>query len=384
VYLLITTIIALLIWIYLICFRGKFWLSDLQLDSVDDRLENYPPICAVIPARNEAEVLPTTLRSLLESDYPGNFSLVLVDDQSSDRTEEIALEIAAKLEKDRQLTIITGQPLPSGWTGKLWALEQGIARAKQQTILPKYILLTDADIQHDRENLKQLVIKAEIEQLDLVSLMVMLRCESFWEKFLIPAFIFFFAKLYPFAWVNNPDKKTAAAAGGCILISTEALEKIGGIQILREALIDDCTLAQKVKEQNKKIWLGLTKKNYSLRAYASLKSIWQTIARTAFTQLNYSPLLLIGTVLGMILVYLVPPLAAIAGIIKGNWLLAIVGGTTWLLMAISYLPTILFYQLSPLWTLSLPAIAGFYNMMTIDSALLHWQGKGGAWKGRIY
>lgn len=383
-YLLITTIIALLIWIYLICFRGKFWLSDLQLDSVDDRLENYPPICAVIPARNEAEVLPTTLRSLLESDYPGNFSLVLVDDQSSDRTEEIALEIAAKLEKDRQLTIITGQPLPSGWTGKLWALEQGIARAKQQTILPKYILLTDADIQHDRENLKQLVIKAEIEQLDLVSLMVMLRCESFWEKFLIPAFIFFFAKLYPFAWVNNPDKKTAAAAGGCILISTEALEKIGGIQILREALIDDCTLAQKVKEQNKKIWLGLTKKNYSLRAYASLKSIWQTIARTAFTQLNYSPLLLIGTVLGMILVYLVPPLAAIAGIIKGNWLLAIVGGTTWLLMAISYLPTILFYQLSPLWTLSLPAIAGFYNMMTIDSALLHWQGKGGAWKGRIY
>jgi hopene-associated glycosyltransferase HpnB len=384
VYLLITTIIALLIWIYLICFRGKFWLSDLQLDSVDDRLENYPPICAVIPARNEAEVLPTTLRSLLESDYPGNFSLVLVDDQSSDRTEEIALEIAAKLKKDRQLTIITGQPLPSGWTGKLWALEQGIARAKQQTILPKYILLTDADIQHDRENLKQLVIKAEIEQLDLVSLMVMLRCESFWEKFLIPAFIFFFAKLYPFAWVNNPDKKTAAAAGGCILISTEALEKIGGIQILREALIDDCTLAQKVKEQNKKIWLGLTKKNYSLRAYASLESIWQTIARTAFTQLNYSPLLLIGTVLGMILVYLVPPLAAIAGIIKGNWLLAIVGGTTWLLMAISYLPTILFYQLSPLWTLSLPAIAGFYNMMTIDSALLHWQGKGGAWKGRIY
>ncbi|MBD2434435.1 MULTISPECIES: glycosyltransferase [Fischerella] len=388
-------IVSLLIWIALLTLWGQFWQTDQQLEVTETHLEKLPSVCVVIPARNEADLLPKTLRSLLCQNYPGSFTIFLVDDHSTDGTAEVAQQTAQALNKDQQLHLITAQALPPGWSGKLWAMEQGINKAT--TILePDYLLLTDADIEHDPVNLHQLVAKAEQENLDLVSLMVRLRCENFWEKLLIPAFVFFFQKLYPFRWVNDPQKSTAAAAGGCILIRTAALKRIGGLQVIRQALIDDCALAHAIKSvksssppsphhsTSPKIWLGLSSSTHSLRPYPSLSPIWDMIARTAFTQLNYSPLLLIGTLVGMILVYIVPPLGLIVGTLTGNWLVALTGLSAWLLMSLAYLPMVRFYQ-CPLWlAFCLPIIAFLYTLMTLDSALRYWQGRGGGWKGRVY
>jgi len=382
------TALSLVIWLFLLIFWGNFWRAD-QFLTQGMTLNSYPIVCAIIPARNEAEILPQSLPSLLQQDYPGQFSIILIDDQSGDRTGEIAQALAEKKDKQEQLTVITGQPLPPGWSGKLWAMEQGIQASYQQKKLPDYFLFTDADIQHHPQNLRELVTKAEQEHLALTSLMVLLRCQSFWEKLLIPAFVFFFQKLYPFPWVNNPQRTRAAAAGGCILVKREALENIGGIQSLREALIDDCTLAQKVKAlklgtEPTAIWLGLTRQAISLRPYESLDSIWTMVARTAYSQLNFNPFLLVGTLLGMTLVYLMAPLGLIAGLIFGNLPLILLALLTWLTMAIAYYPTLKLYQLSFFWALSLPLIASLYNLMTWDSAVRYWQGQGGAWKGRTY
>ncbi|MEC4990756.1 MAG: glycosyltransferase, partial [Oscillatoria sp. PMC 1068.18] len=244
---LILTLVSLIIWLYLLGFRGKFWLSDQILDNVTTDSQDFPAICAVIPARNEAELLPVTLKSLLSQNYPGSYQIILVDDNSTDNTANLAQNVAQELNQTEKLQVISGKPLPPGWTGKLWAMQQGIEAANNLQPASKYLLLTDADILHDANNLRRLVIQAETENLALVSLMVRLRCESFWEKLLIPAFIFFFEKLYPFRWVNNPQKLTAAAAGGCILIRQESLAGIGGIKVVRNALIDDCALAKAVK-----------------------------------------------------------------------------------------------------------------------------------------
>ncbi|HAX79141.1 MAG TPA: glycosyl transferase family 2 [Cyanobacteria bacterium UBA11372] len=384
------TSLSLGIWIGLLCLRGQFWRCDQRLEngqreSPQFKGDEYPSVCAVIPARNEAEMLPMTLRSLLQQSYPGEFTIILVDDHSTDGTAEFAQGMAEALLKRDRLQVIPAAPLPSGWTGKLWAMAQGIEKAENLTPLPDYFLLTDADIEHDVNNLSRLVAKAQQDDLDLVSLMVLLRCQSFWEKLLIPAFVFFFQKLYPFRWVNDPKNSTGAAAGGCILIRREALTRIGGIATLCDALIDDCTLGQAVKSTSKNgIWLGLSQRTRSKRAYDSLKTIWDMVARTAFTQLNYSPWLLLGTLIAMTLVYIVPPVGGIWGGLTGNWLVAIAGFTTWLLMGIAYLPTIKLYRCSRWLAFALPAIAFLYTLMTIDSALRHWQGKGGAWKGRVY
>ncbi|WP_375515973.1 glycosyltransferase, partial [uncultured Nostoc sp.] len=238
-------ILSLTIWLGLVCFWGQFWRVDQQLEVTETQLQSLPVVCAVVPARNEAQLLPTTLRSLLLQDYPGSLNVFLVDDRSTDQTANFAEGAAHAVGKPEQLHIISGVSLPPGWSGKLWAVEQGINNASK--FAPDYFLLTDADIEHDPGNLRRLVAKAVQEDLDLVSVMVRLRCESFWEKLLIPAFVFFFQKLYPFRWVNNPNNPTAAAAGGSILIAREALERIGGIQVIRQALIDDCALAQAVK-----------------------------------------------------------------------------------------------------------------------------------------
>ncbi|MGL5834786.1 MAG: glycosyltransferase, partial [Waterburya sp.] len=257
----IVTAMSLGIWLFLLLFWGNFWRADCRLDSCLDSslaLDYYPRVCAVVPARDEAEAIAASLSSLLHQDYAGEFSVVLVDDNSSDHTREIALETAASLGKSDRLTVITGQPLASGWKGKLWAMHQGIESVSTSANTPDYWLFTDADIQHDNHNLTQLVIKAVTADLELVSLMVLLRCQSFWEKLLIPAFVFFFQLLYPFPWVNNPDKSLAAAAGGCVLISNQALNSIGGIARIKDALIDDCTLAQTVKSSGNNIWLGLS------------------------------------------------------------------------------------------------------------------------------
>jgi hopene-associated glycosyltransferase HpnB len=409
-------LLSLTIWLALLCFRGQFWRLDQQLEVTETPLKSLPVVCAVVPARNEAELLPTSLRSLLLQDYPGSFNVFLVDDRSTDRTANFAEGVAHAVGKPQQLHIISGESLPPGWSGKLWAVEQGIKNAS--LFAPDYFFLTDADIEHDVSNLSRLVAKAEQENLDLVSVMVRLRCESFWEKLLIPAFVFFFQKLYPFRWVNNPNSSTAAAAGGSILIAREALERIGGIQVIRQALIDDCALADAVKKsggvgsgewgvENQedagkfsfsvsprlpvsvssptgRIWLGLSTLTRSLRPYDSLATIWDMIARTAYTQLNYSPLLLLGTLVGMPLIYLVAPVGMILGVVWGNWAIALTGLLGWLLMTLAYYPTIRFYKCSFWLAFSLPAIAFLYTLMTLDSALRHWQGRGGGWKGRVY
>ncbi|MEH2314204.1 MAG: glycosyltransferase [Nostoc sp.] len=386
-------LLSLTIWLGLLCFWGQFWRTDQQLEVTETQLQSLPTVCAVVPARNEAELLPTTLRSLLLQDYPGSFNVFLVDDRSTDQTAIFAEGVAHAVGKAQQLHIISGVSLPPGWSGKLWAVEQGINSAS--LFAPDYFLLTDADIEHDPGNLRRLVAKAVQEDLDLVSVMVRLRCESFWEKLLIPAFVFFFQKLYPFRWVNNPNNPTAAAAGGSILIARAALERIGGIQVIRKALIDDCALANAVKQIGRqsnsfppaspgRIWLGLSTLTQSLRPYNSLATIWDMVARSAYTQLNYSPLLLLGTLVGMPLIYLVPPMCVILGTVWGNWAIAFTGLLGWLLMTLAYYPTIRFYKCSPWLALSLPAIAFLYTLMTLDSALRHWQGRGGAWKGRVY
>lgn len=398
---LILTFLSLAIWVILLGFRGQFWQADQKLEAPTTELEELPSVCAIIPARNEAELLPLTLRSLFLQNYPGTFSIILVDDQSTDNTGNVAKKVA-QLNINWQLNVISSQPLPPGWTGKLWAIEQGLRYAQTLTPQPDYFLLTDADIDHDTSNLRQLVTKAHQENLDLVSLMVLLRCESFWEKLLIPTFVFFFQKLYPFRWVNDPNNATAAAAGGCILIHREALNRIGGIQSVRTALIDDCALAQAVKfsktdkgilsrltssiEQKKqgRIWLGLSRSTRSIRPYPTLSSIWEMVARTAFTQLNYSSFLLFGTLIVMTIIYIVPIISLIVGLLLGKSLIALIGLVTWILMAIAYYPTLSLYGCSPLLAFCLPAIAFLYTLMTLDSAFRHWRGQGGAWKGRVY
>jgi hopene-associated glycosyltransferase HpnB len=381
-------LLSLIIWVYLLAFHGQFWRTDQQLEVTSTALEQWPTIAAVIPARNEAEVIAQSLGSLLAQDYPGQLAIYLVDDQSSDGTATIATQTAKDLGKQDCLKILTAKPLPAGWTGKLWALAQGVAAVTENESVPDYILLTDADIEHDRENLKTLVIKAEREQRHLVSLMVKLRCESNWEKLLIPAFVFFFAKLYPFRRVNQPQNPTAAAAGGCSLVKTTTLQEMGGIAALKDALIDDCTLAYKIKHSRQKpyrnIWLGLTQTTKSLRPYDGLESIWDMVARTAYTQLNYSPWLLIGTIFGMYLVYLQAPIGILTSLWRSDYIQLVINLMTYGLMAIAYRPIVQFYQINWVYSLCLPWIGLLYTGMTLDSARRHWQGKGGAWKGRTY
>ncbi|ELR98684.1 glycosyltransferase [Gloeocapsa sp. PCC 73106] len=379
-YLELLIVTSLVIWLILLSAWGKFWRCDQRLEDFGEKLSVLPGVCAIIPARNEAAVIETSLKSLLNQQYSGSLKIILVDDQSEDETAVLA----RALNQPQRLAVITGQPLPSGWTGKLWAMQQGINYAETNYPEIAYYLFTDADIEHGPENLRQLVDKAETEKISLVSLMVKLRCESFWEKLLVPAFVFFFQKLYPFAWVNDPRRSTAAAAGGCILIERQTLQEIGGIKILRDALIDDCTLAQAVKSPHRKIWLGLTESTLSLRPYDSLTTLWDMVARTAYTQLNYSLWLLIGTAIAMGIIYLVPPVSIIIGLIQGNQTILILGLLTWLLMCVAYIPTLRLYNCSPWRSLSLPYIAFLYTLMTIDSAWRHWRGLGGAWKGRTY
>lgn len=380
-------------WIYLLAFRGRFWRCDQRLTpSNKASLVTWPSICAIIPARNEADMLTQSLPGLLTQHYSGDFRVLLVDDQSTDGTAAVARQTAYQSKDEASLEIMTTDPLPNGWSGKLWAVHQGIERVLQDTTqpLPDYFLLTDADILHGQATLKQLVLKAEQEQLDLVSLMVLLRCQSFWEKLLIPAFVFFFQKLYPFPWVNQPQHPMAAAAGGCCLVRRETLMGVGGIEVIRKALIDDCALGAAIKGavsgngETGRIWLGLTTATVSLRPYPSLQTIWTMVARTAFTQLHYSFGLLLVSLLSMVVIYLVPPISLALGCMNGQWMVVAVAALIWSLMTIAYWPTIRLYRLSPLWAFTLPLIAALYTLMTADSALRHLQGKGGAWKGRVY
>ena len=363
-----------LIWMYLLLGRGRFWrTSESKAPAAAQDLKSR--VAVVVPARNEAAVIAESLKSLLQ---PAGNSLhvYFVDDGSSDGTTQIARHTAASLGKVELLTILEGQPLPPGWSGKLWAVSQGVAAAR--SFYPEFILLTDADIVHSAGTIPALIAIAETGGYDLVSFMVKLHCRSIAEKFLIPAFVFFFFMLYPPAWTADVRHATAGAAGGCLLIRPQALERIGGMDAVRGEIIDDCALARAVKRNGGKVWLGLTEASASIRSYGSVAEIGRMISRTAFNQLRHSSLLLLGTVLGLAITYLAPPgllFSAHTGPI-------ILGAAAWTLMTISYWPMIRFYRLNPLWALTLPLAAVFYMGATVHSAAKYWQGRGGEWKGR--
>jgi len=368
-------IVAFATWLYLIGARGMFWLGAVNDAQPVPAPKRWPRVTAVIPARNEAEVIGASMRSVLGQTYPGSLNAILVDDDSSDGTAEIARQAASG--SNNALTILGGGTLPSGWTGKLWAVKRGVDAACAQAEPPDYLLLTDADITHDDGSVAWLVAQAERDGLVLVSLMAKLRCESLAERSHVPAFIYFFQMLYPFAWVNQRNAMTAAAAGGCMLVRADALRAAGGIESIRDALIDDCTLAKQMKTQGP-IWLGLTTRVHSIRPYPDLADVRQMVVRSAYAQLRYSPLLLLGTTLGMALTFLAGPLL---GLFAGG-LAQLLGLATWLLMALSFQPTLRFYKLSPLWGIALPAVAFLYMLYTIESALQYASGRGGTWKGR--
>ena len=362
------------IWLVMLLFRGGFWLArDRDDRDTPPEPARWPAVVAVVPARNEADVIAASIGSLMRQDYPGPFRVVLVDDGSTDRTAEAARGAGGTA----PLEVLTGAPLPQGWTGKLWALEQGVRHATAWGEPPAYVLLTDADIGHEPGNLRALVARAEAGHYALVTLMAELSCATRAERFLIPAFVFFFQMLYPFAWVSDARRRIAAGAGGCMLVRREALERAGGIAAIRTAIIDDCALARRLKAQGP-IWLGLTHRAKSLRPYGSVAEIGRMVSRSAYAQLHYSPLLLAGTVLGMGLTYLVPPALAVFG---SGWA-QVAGMAAWAMMALAFQPMLRFYRVSPLWGVALPVIGAAYTWFTVQSALQVWRGKGGMWKGR--
>ncbi|MBM3732795.1 MAG: glycosyltransferase [Acidimicrobiia bacterium] len=375
--------LALAAWACLLVARGGFWRADQRLFDVGPGPAAWPEVVAVIPARDEAAFVGRAVESLLRQDYPGRFTVELVDDNSRDGTADVARKAAAGVGAPERLRVVTGAPLAPGWTGKLWAVHQGLAEAACFAPPSAYVLLTDADIVHESATLRRLVAKAETEQLYLVSLMVKLRCEAGWEKLLIPAFIFFFQKLYPFPWVNDPNRPTAAAAGGCMLVRRDTLADIGGVEHIRDRLIDDCALAREVKARGP-IWLGLAEHAFSLRPYDRLGEVWRMVARSAFEQLNRSLSALLGTLAGMVVLYVVPPVAAVYGVAAGEGFAAFAGVGAWGLMAAAYAPTVRLYGIAPPYMLTLPLAGVLYALMTLDSARRHWAGKGGGWKGRSY
>jgi hopene-associated glycosyltransferase HpnB len=369
--------IVLAIWLYLIAARGGFWRLAERDDAPVSPPGAWPAVATVIPARDEAECVGQTVTSLLRQNYPGALTVIVVDDQSRDGTADVARGAATLIGAGERLTVLPGRPLPAGWTGKLWAQQQGLEFAVTVAASPAYLLLTDADIVYAEDAVTNLVARAEVGGLVLTSLMAKLRCKSFAERMFVPAFIFFFQMLYPFAWANDPRRSTAAAAGGCMLVRRDALQQAGGLAAIRDALIDDCALAKLLKRQGP-ISIALTDRVRSIRAYPAIGDIRRMVSRSAYAQLNYSPLLLAGTVIGLALTYLAPvALALFAGGVP-----QFIGLFTWLLMAFAIRRTLRFYGLSILWTPLLPAIAAMYMAFTVDSAYQHARGRGGMWKGR--
>ena len=363
------------IWVYLLLFRGGFWWLPYRPAPIAANVGGRS-VVAVIPARDEAAVVGPAVASLLAQDYDGNFHIVVVDDQSSDGTAEAARTAAVAAGAPDRLTICRGEPVPPGWTGKLWAISRGIEAAR--SMRPDHLLLTDADIVHGSGNLRDLVSRCEIGGYDLVSLMVRLHCRSLWERLLIPAFVFFFFKLYPPGWVADPSRRTAGAAGGCMLIRAATLDRIGGIDSIRGEIIDDCALARRVKSVGK-VWLGPARHTTSIREYRSWRPIWDMVVRSAFAQLDYSAGMLTLTLLMLILTYLAPPIL----VLSSEPAAMLCGVVSWLGMSIAFLPTLRAYDAPRPIALLLPLIALFYVAATAGSTVLFWRGRGGYWKGRV-
>jgi hopene-associated glycosyltransferase HpnB len=368
--------LSLLVWILLLFTRGRFW--QIREADLKNPLPPSPPrVAIVVAARNESRVVGTAVSSLLRQDYPGVFQVFLGDDGSTDSTSEVALRAAREAGLEDRLTVIQARPAPAGWLGKPWALSEGLKAAAD--FRPGYLLFTDADIQHPPDELSRLVAKAESGGYDLVSLMVRLHAETFAEKSLMPAFVFFFFKIYPPDRVAKPGWPTAGAAGGCILLRSETLSRIGGISAIRGALIDDCALAKLVKRTGGKLWLGITSSAVSIRGYGSLAGLFQMISRNAFSLLHHSSLLLACSLLGMFATYLLPPLV----ILSFRPVAVLLGALAWGLMAIACAPIYRHYGLSALRGFLMPAVALFYTGASVHSAVRYWRGEGGEWKGRV-
>ncbi|WP_309505336.1 glycosyltransferase [Streptomyces sp. KM273126] len=375
-----TAVGSLAAWLWLLLGQGFFWRTDVRLPPRGEP-DVWPSVCVVVPARDEAAVLPESLPSLLTQDYPGHAEVFLVDDGSGDGTGELARELARR-HGGLPLTVSSPGEPPAGWTGKLWAVRHGIGLARARE--PEFLLLTDADIAHGPDSLRELVAAARTGGFDLVSQMARLRVESLWERLVVPAFVYFFAQLYPFRRIGVRGSRTAAAAGGCVLLRTDAAERAGVPDSVRQAVIDDVALAKAVKGSGGHIWLGLADRVDSVRPYPRLYDLWRMVSRSAYAQLRHNPLLLLGTVLGLAVVYLVPPVACVAGLVTGSRAAAVAGGLAWLLMTATYVPMLRYYRqplgLAPL----LPFTALLYLFMTVDSAVQHYRGRGAAWKGRTY
>ncbi|MCJ0875467.1 glycosyltransferase [Streptomyces sp. AP-93] len=465
-YLLVAACASLAVWLWLTLGQGMFWRTDTRLPP-RHAPARWPSVAIVVPARDEAEVLPLSLPSLLAQDYPGEAEVILVDDGSTDGTADLARRLA-DAHPGLPLTVLSPGEPGAGWTGKLWALRHGIAHARSGvsharsgarsdtssgagSVLgsspdpgpdpdpgcgpdsaqgctpdpgpgctpdpgpgctpdpapgctpdpgpdsipgsspgsspgpaPDYLLLTDADIAHEPDSLRELVSAATAADLDLVSQMARLRAVSVWERLIVPAFVYFFAQLYPFRWINRPAARTAAAAGGCVLLRTEAAVRAGVPESIRQAVIDDVSLARAVQRTGGRIWLGLAERVDSVRPYTSLADLWRMVSRSAYAQLRHHPALLAGTVAGLVLVYLVPPAALLAGLAAGRPAVAWAGGLAWMLMAGTYLPMLRYYRQPAVLAPLLPLTALLYLLMTVDSAVQHYRGRGAAWKGRTY
>ena len=388
------SLLALGAWLVLLLARGGFWRTDLRLpalDSANPPLE-WPALAIVVPARNESEVLPDTLPALLAQDYPGPLAVYLVDDESDDATAEIACKTAAGVGAADRLTVIRNGPRPPGWMGKTWALHNGVRAALASD--PPLLLLTDADIRHPADSARNLAAVAMHHDLDLVSQMAMLRVGSLWDRLLIPAFVMFFGMVYPFRWSNDSRKRTAAAAGGCLLVRATALARGGGIEAIAGAVIDDCALARRIKDHGRpeggRTWLGLSREIRSVRRYRGLSDIWSMVTRSAYAQLDFSVWRLAGTVIGLALVFVGPPVAAVLGAFAlaagaaaaPAGLLLAAGTAAWALMAASQVPMLRWYRTPAALAIALPMSAALYTLMTIDSARLHRSGLGGRWRGR--
>jgi hopene-associated glycosyltransferase HpnB len=373
--------ISLLAWLWLLLARGGFWRTDVRLPPRTEPAV-WPSVAVVVPARDEAPLLPVSLLSVLSQEYPGPAEVFLVDDGSTDGTGDLARALAAA-HGGLPLTVTSPGPPPAGWTGKLWAVRHGIALAGERMRVDFY-LLTDADIAHDRTSLRELVTSASTANLDIVSQMARLRVATPWERLIVPAFVYLFAQLYPFRWVNRSGGRTAAAAGGCVLIRGTAVRHAGVPEAIRQSVIDDVALARAVKGGGGRIWLGLADTVVSVRPYPGLPELWRMVSRSAYAQLRHSPLLLAATVAGLTLVYLVPPVAAVGGALAGAWGPCVTGAAAWAVMTGTYVPMLRYYQ-QPLWLAPLlPCTAALYALMTVDSAVQHYRGQGAAWKGRTY
>ncbi|MBL1096763.1 glycosyltransferase [Streptomyces coffeae] len=385
---------ALAAWLWLLLGQGFFWRTDVRLprtgppeSGTDDEPGCWPSVAVVVPARDESAVLPVSLPSLLAQDYPGRAEIFLIDDGSSDGTGKVARELADACGGLALTVDSPGEPEP-GWTGKLWAVRHGMALAARReeagTGAAEYLLLTDADIAHEPDSLRKLVRAATAARLDLVSQMARLRVATGWERLIVPAFVYFFCQLYPFRWVNRPRARTAAAAGGCVLLRREAAKRAGIPETIRQAVIDDVALARAVKRSGGAIWLGLAERVDSVRPYPGLGDLWRMVARSAYAQLRHNPLLLAATVAGLAVVYLAPPAAVCAGLLTGSAVPLALGAAAWALMAGTYIPMLRYYR-QTLWLAPLlPLTAFLYLLMTVDSALRHYRGRGAAWKGRTY